>query len=334
MKQQSVTDMIKDVRTILEENVSATPLEGVNDIGTLTINSVIEGVLTKAVTAVAKIAPMELFDNPKYLDCSKVGIIHADPVGGCRISINIEDWDIPGDNKVSKIIASCDNPDADVKKTLTQVEVLLPKDQEGEEVNIRIGVTDCPEYTTYIKVVYSRKDAMQRVYMKAVPRVKEIRALNKNGDVIDKPEDLLRTLYIQGEGWSRPVLELSPLNSPYVSIARSGVNLSVGNKEKPLVVSSFVKGKPVFELYPSASSLDLIYVEKPKITEEKILVEEGIEEDVYDTVKVISCDDGILHASEFYAAYLVAMIKGYQNAEAYKNAAIEALASNTSESNS
>ena len=66
MKQQNVTQMQKDVRAILEESVNSSDLEGVSDVGTISLNALIKGVLEKAVTAVANVAPMELFSTPSY----------------------------------------------------------------------------------------------------------------------------------------------------------------------------------------------------------------------------------------------------------------------------
>lgn len=306
MKQQSVTDMIKDVRTILEENVSATPLEGVNDIGTLSINSVIEGVLTKAVTAVAKIAPMELFDEPSYrgLTNTENGIVRV-PANGGKIEIPFI---------TSQIIRGEISGREDIPVAISQdgvVSVNIPATQEDPEC-YDLKLTDQARKQIMIDIVQSEeyKSVIYELGLMVLP------SKNTNGVFAFRPSDYLRTLYIEGRGWERPVLEVSPLNSPYVSIARSGVNLSIGNKEKPLVVASFVNGRSAFEFYPNTDKINIVYIENPKI--------QGTSE------KTINCDDGILHASEYYAAYLVAMIKGYQNAEAYKNAAIEALASNAS----
>ena len=74
MKQQNVTQMQKDVRAILEESVDSSSLEGVSDVGTISLNDLIKGVLEKAVTAVANVAPMELFVNPSYQHSRQVPI--------------------------------------------------------------------------------------------------------------------------------------------------------------------------------------------------------------------------------------------------------------------
>lgn len=217
MKQQNVMNMIKDVRVILEETVNAASLEGVTDVGSISINEVIKGVLTKAVTSVANIAPMELFMQPSH-------------------------------------------------------------------------------------VTYTGNDTTTGIF----------NFTDYQGCYVKKPTDYLRTLYVQGNTWQRPVTVLTPLSSPFVSIARSTINLSVGNVEKPLAVDSFVGGNGVIELYPASTSFEFVYVERPVITTES-------------AVEKINCDDGIYHASTFYAAYLVAMIKGYQNAGEYKTAALETL---------
>lgn len=222
MTNKNVLSMIKYVRCILEENVNSVPLEGVTDVGSISINTVIESVLEKSVETVAKLAPMELFSNPKTV-----------------------------------------------------------------------------QYRNAQATGYQQFHAFTG---------------GRNGGYISKPSDYMRMLVVECNGWERPVVELTQLSSPYVSIARSQINLSVGNNEKPLAVESFQGATGAIELYPliSTDTATLVYVERPKITGSG-------------SSKVIPCDDGIYNAACFYAAHLVAMIKGYANAKSYQDSALDSL---------
>lgn len=228
MKAQEVIKMVKDVRLILEENINSVPLEGVTDVGTISINRVIEGILVEAVTSVVKIAPMRLFSTPKIAPLAASGGV---------------------DNSGTILINSV-----------------------------------------------------------------------QKGVWVKKPSDYLRFLYVTSSEWKRPVMELTTLSSPYLSIARSEINLSVGNAEKPLVVDSFYCGSPCIELYPFTGLISttapinpqFVYAERPVITGAT-------------SARTINCDDNLYHAAVFYAAHIVALIKGYANSERYKLEAINAL---------
>lgn len=309
--------MIKDVRVILEETVNAASLEGVTDVGSISINEVIKGVLTKAVTSVANIAPMELFMEPKAIAYDggnpwgpkyKSVEVGGAPHTGYYVPFTLPPTAHPEDIAIDiqptdSAVYSVSDIAADGKSftfdTIDNVggetwSASILFTYEGETVQMDVVQTNADD--TYM----NRTDTPVTKFDKYM------------GGYIAKPDDYLRTLYVQGNTWQRPVTVLTPLSSPFVSIARSKINLSVGNVEKPLAVDSFVGGRGVIEVYPYCEYVDFVYVERPVITGE-----EGQE--------TINCDDGIYHASTFYAAYLVAMIKGYQNAGEYKTAALETL---------
>lgn len=272
MAYQKVTDMIKYVRSILEENVSSVPLEGVTDVGTISINTVIENILRNAVDSVSKIAPASLFSD------AKVSIAE------------------------------------------------------------RAGEYETPEPTADD---FSKWDV-----------------LGANGAFVFKPTNLLRCLYIEAENWERPVTVLTPLSSPYVSIARSEINMSAGNPEKPLATEAYTKigltptpnsvssgdssvamAAPVNPtpggLYRQGSTIEIY--PKPVVGEGAGAVDKtatfvyinradfSIQGTSPNQYKAINCDNGVYHAACFYAAYLVASIKGYANADRYKASAMDAL---------
>lgn len=284
MKQQSVIETIKYVRSILEENVNSVPLEGVTDVGTISINTVIKSVLPKAVESIVKVAPMELFDNPKVapdkffsweIDTEAAGfpdVVYTfveEPEGG-------DIYNAAG-SKVGTIVSSA----------TTSITIKLN------------GGTTSQLYTRQGGGDFDTWHIFDRY----------------NGGYINKPADYLRMLVVECSEWERPVLDLTPLSSPYVSIARSPINMSVGNNEKPLAVDSFQGGHGVIELYPlkNDSAVSLTYIERPAITGTTLNDE------------TINCDDGIYNAVCFYAAYLVAMIKGYANANQYQQSALDSI---------
>ena len=286
MKQQNVIEMIKYVRSILEENINAVPLEGVTDVGTISINTVIESVLKKAVESIAKVAPMELFDNPK-LALEKIYCFEADD--------EVEGFP-------DKVYALLSVPfEGDKIYSAIGEEIGSIESISGGDLTIKLdGVTGT--------AVYTRSDEENdRPFVHNFSQY--------GGGYIEKPYDYLRMLVVECNKWERPVLDLTPLSSPYVSIARSPINMSVGNEEKPLAVDSFQGGHGAIELYPLTATpkVNLTYVERPAITGTTL------------TDKTINCDDGIYNASCFYAAYLVAMIKGYANANSYQQSALDSL---------
>lgn len=286
MKQQEVKSMVRYVRAILEENVSSVPLEGVTDVGTISINTVIENVLEKAVESVVKIAPIELFSTPNVVQFGQT-------------SLTLYEYVNPQSVPERVFISSQGGSDG---KLYDGDGVII-----GKITNITSSLSGVLNNGTVISGYQNNHRTT------GAPGI-HVFSNYENGGYIYRPDDFLRMLYVISDEWERNITELTPLSSPYVSIARSSINLSVGNSEKPLAVNSFAGGVSSIELYPLTASahVDLVYAERPKI------VTEG-------GARTINCDDGILHAACFYAAYLVAMIKGYQNAEAYKASALDSL---------
>lgn len=324
MKQQSVTQMQKDVRAILEESVNSSDLEGVSDVGTISLNALIKGVLEKAVTAVANVAPMELFVNPSYQHSRQVPIAAYNKVkvNGTAQTVEIpfianghtmaEYSNIDFSSGITSVAYDV-LPSAETSSP-TKVVVELPANTGASTNNLWIllswDIEGVGEFSQTITIEQTTA-ATGNVELSEPVTDACFKFTRYNGSYIFKPNDYLRFLYIQGDSWMRPVTTLTPMSSPFASIARSDVNMSVGNVDKPLVVDSFVGGKGALEIYPSPDeTVDFVYVERPEIN-------------VAGTS--INCDDGIYHAAVLYAAYLVAMIKGYNNAEQYKNAALESI---------
>lgn len=237
---RETSEMIKYVRSILEENVSSVPLEGVTDVGTISINTVINSVLCDAIDSVSKIAPSSLFSEA-YVDVMGKS---SGTIGGDR-NAKFSEW-------------------------------------------IELG----------------------------------------NGAYMFKPMKFLRCLYTEADNWKRPVTELTPLSSPYVSIARSEINMSAGNEEKPLATEAYAKfgtspdtvEGATLEVYPKPGNdenITVVYVNRAYIVSARTTPTVEPES--------INCDSGVYHAACFYAAYLVASIKGYPNADRYKASAMDAL---------
>lgn len=328
MKQQNVTQMQKDVRVILEEAVNAAPLEGVTDVGTISINDVIKGVLTKAVAAVANVAPMELFASPKYKQYVKI-LAPVAAYNKVKVNKTAQTLEIPFlayghtmaeysniDSSSGITSVAYDILPSATTSSPTKVVVTLPENISGDTANLWVelawNLTGRGEFSQTITIEQTANATGDVELSEPVQPAEALGNFTRyNGSYIFKPNDYLRFLYIQGDSWMRPVTTLTPMSSPFASIARSDVNMSVGNVDKPLVVDSFVGGKGALEIYPSPDeTVDFVYVERPEIN-------------VAGTS--INCDDGIYHAAVLYAAYLVAMIKGYNNAEQYKNAALESI---------
>lgn len=268
--------MKKDVRLILEENIGSTPLEGVTDVGTISINNVIGGVLEEAVTAVAKIAPMALFSMPSYWSCN------PSSAGGDVFYIA--------------------KPDAVSSSTRYSAWEASHSYAVGDKVYYSDNVGSC----SFICITANNDSEF---------------TISKWSPIEDRHAPYLRMLSVENSTWLRPIVELTPLAHPYVSIARSDINLSVGNEEKPLAVDSFyyTSGSsnapiPIIELYPAAleDTAKLTYIEQVKIR-------------AVSGADFINCDANIYQAAVFYAAYLVASMKGYANAEAYKAEAMASL---------
>lgn len=327
MKQQSVTQMQKDVRVILEEAVNAVPLEGVTDVGTISINEVIKGVLTKAVAAVANVAPMELFASPKYKQYVKI-LAPVAAYNKVKVNKTAQTLEIPF-LSYGHTMAEYSNIDfssgitsvaydilpSATTSSPTKVVVTLPENISGDTANLWVelawNLTGRGEFSQTIYIEQTTDATGDAVFSDPADTEEQMNDFaNYNGSYIYKPADYLRFFYVQGDNWMRPVTALTPLSSPFTSIARSDVNMSVGNEDKPLAVDSFVKGKGAVEIYPSPDYADFVYVERPVLSSDNT---------------TINCDDGIYHAAVLYAAYLVAMIKGYNNAEQYKNAALESI---------
>lgn len=314
MKQQELNTFLKDVRVILEENVSTTPLEGVTDVGSISINQVIKGVIAKAVTAIAKIAPAELFSSPmsaSFPVVNETAVVNmsaiATPLSACTVNI-------PYVYKGAGTIAI--TADSGLGATITSYSSYSVVDfaVAGSDVTGELHVTE--NGTEIYTIDVERASAQTSVQVTGDNPPVAYRFSKILGGYFVKPADYLRTLFVQGDDWERPVTELTPLSSPYVGIARSEVNLSVGNTEKPLVVDSFRGGHGTLEVYPATDThyVDFVYIERPEVTK-----------DTTTNKEYINCDDGIYHASVFYAAYLVANIKNYSNAETYKTAALDAI---------
>lgn len=321
--------MIKDVRVILEETVNAASLEGVTDVGSISINEVIKGVLAKSVTAVASVAPMELFMEPTY---RKYAQVPAPVVAYNKVEINktsqtveipfnayghtmAESSNIDFSTNVTSAAydASPSSPTSVPTKLIIQMPANNGSSTREEWVELAWNVEGRGEFVQTVYIEQTTADSGSPVYSEPATEGKMEKFAKYNGSYIYKPVDFLRFLYTQGDNWMRPVTILTPLSSPFTSIARSEINMSVGNEEKPLAVDSFVAGRGAVEVYPSPQFADFVYVERPIITKS-------------DGLEYINCDDGIYHGATLYAAYLVAMIKGYANKDDYKAAAMDAIA--------
>lgn len=281
--------MKRDVRLILEENANSTPLEGVTDVGTISINNVIGGVLEEAVTAVAKVAPLGLFSSPICIISSGDCIASIPGTEGGYI------WK-PDGTSIANAWAS--------NHSYTVGDIVKHTDTE---LNLTAGYACTTSHTSSS----SFDDDIENWEKLNYP-------------VSDNAPMILRMLSVYHESWLRPVVELTPLSSPYVSIARSDMNMSAGCEEKPLAVDSFIQKSsgaimPTIELYPVSinKNIHLTYIEQVKVRN----VAEG---STY--IEKINCDAAIYQAAVFYAAYLVASMKGFSNAEAYKAEAMASLA--------